>query len=87
MPENHGTTGVVAAFIWAVVHTVTVIITNQGQSDTTVAANVLPLVPELCVLLRLKPIVDLSENRSLAALAAIDFLFYLAVGPLSAISP
>jgi hypothetical protein len=79
-PDSDGDLGVAIAVLYGVGDGVMALLASWGQSPTSlpVAANVLPLLPEVGKILRLGEIVTWSEGSSLLFLAAADALFMTA---------
>lgn len=61
--------------VYGIIHLIPAIGASIGESGTTVASNLLPVIPEISKLLRLQSIVALTDGISLAAIAAIDAIF------------
>lgn len=78
LPENSSDAGVVVQFVYSLIHLDLAILASEATSGMPVAANILPVIPELSKLLRLSAIQDATKKISLAVLAGIDFAFYTA---------
>lgn len=86
LPPQWDDAGCVVTFCFGVGHLATAIVASIGEGAVTIAGNIVPVIPELSKLLRLKSVVAATEGISLAVLAAIDALFYTASAVLTAIS-
>jgi hypothetical protein len=65
--------GVIFEIGYGCVHLLTAILASIGQKAITIAANVLPVIPELCKFLRLDYVIAASEGESLPVLGLIDW--------------
>jgi hypothetical protein len=86
-PPNFDDTGVIVSFVWSIGHLAASIAASVGQSGLPVAGNILPLVAELSVPLRHTKIITATEGVSLLVLGAIDAVFYLTTGVITAVTP
>jgi hypothetical protein len=78
LPENASDAGIVVQFVYSIIHLDLAILASEATSGLPVAANILPVIPELSKLLRLTTVQTATEGISLAVLAGVDFLFYTA---------
>jgi hypothetical protein len=86
IPENWNDAGVGITFFYGVGHLVVAIIASVPAEPVNIAAMILPVIPELAKLCRLTQIVAATEGISLAVIAGVDFLFYLASAILNSIA-
>lgn len=81
IPESTGDAGLTVQLIYAgLCHTPMAIIASIKASATQIAANILPVIPEICKLCKYESIVTATEGISLAVIAAVDALGYTAAG-------
>ena len=78
LPENTNDAGIVVQFVYSLVHLTLAILASEATSGLPVAANILPVIPELSKLLRLSVIQEVTRKISLGVLAVEDAAFYLA---------
>jgi hypothetical protein len=76
MPDNKDDIGVMATFIYGLIHLGLSIPACIGQPAATVALNVVPCIPEICKPLRLTNVVAATEGFSLPGQAALDAICY-----------
>jgi hypothetical protein len=86
-PPNFDDTGVIVSFVWSLGHLAATIAACVGQSGLPVASNVLPVIAELAVPLRHTKIITATEGISLPVLGAIDAVFYVTTGVITAVTP
>lgn len=73
--ENSSDDGVLIAFLYGVLHTISTIGASIGGSVSAWVGNIFSIVPELAKLGRLKAIVESSGGVSLGVVAACDIFF------------
>jgi hypothetical protein len=78
LPENANDAGIVVQFIYSLIHLDLAILASEATSGVPVAANILPVIPELSKLLRLTVVQEVTEGISLPVMAGVDFIFYTA---------
>ena len=65
-------------FVYSLIHLTLAILASEATSGLPVAANILPVIPELSKLLRLSVVQEVTRKISLGVLAVEDAAFYLA---------